>query len=239
MPGCRPRTEAEVDLVAQSFGGTYATRDCAPFVLGIYTGFRITALLSLRLQDVYQHQHVLSHVTVPRRHMKGKGASRSVPLHPVAQLALAAWIAQMPRHFVVTPESVVFRSREGDNQPISRMHAHRLLRDAFDSCEMTGNLGTHSMRRKDAVFLKRKALLEPFGLTHYSTDTWGAYPRHLAPEQHTTSQRYTQKIERKHLTLRTRITRLVRKTICFSKSTQMHDLVIGLFVNRYAFGRAV
>ncbi|MBD2463520.1 transposase, partial [Oscillatoria sp. FACHB-1407] len=28
----------------------------------------------------------------------------------------------------------------------------------------------------------------------------------------------TQKIERKHLTLRTRIKRLVRKTICFSKS---------------------
>ena len=37
----------------------------------------------------------------------------------------------------------------------------------------------------------------------------------------------------------TRIKRLVRKTICFSKSTQLHDIVIGLFVNRYAFGRAV
>ena len=32
---------------------------------------------------------------------------------------------------------------------------------------------------------------------------------------------------------------LIRKTICFSKTTQMHDIVIGLFVNRYAFGRAV
>jgi insertion element IS1 protein InsB len=50
------------------------------------------------------------------------------------------------------------------------------------------------------------------------------------------SQQNTQKIERKHLTLRTRIKRLTRKTICFSKSTQMHDIVIGLFVNRYEFG---
>ena len=33
--------------------------------------------------------------------------------------------------------------------------------------------------------------------------------------------------------------RLVRKTICFSKTVQMHDIVIGLFVNRYAFGRAI
>ena len=94
-------------------------------------------------------------------------------------------------------------------------------------------------RRKDEVFLKLQALLEPFGLTHYYTDKWGAYTRHLDPEQHTASKRYTQKIERKHLTLRTRIKRLVRKTICFSKSTQMHDIVIGLFVNRYAFGRTV
>src|SRR6266404_1041953 len=94
-------------------------------------------------------------------------------------------------------------------------------------------------RRKDEVFLQLKALLEPFGLTRYYTDYWGAYTRHLDPEVHCPGKRHTQKIERKHLTLRTRIKRLVRKTICFSKTTQMHDIVIGLFVNRYDFGRAV
>jgi len=46
-------------------------------------------------------------------------------------------------------------------------------------------------------------------------------------------------MERKHLTLRTRTKRLVRQTICFSRWTQMHDLVIGLFVNRYACGLRV
>ena len=94
-------------------------------------------------------------------------------------------------------------------------------------------------RRQDTVFLQRKTLLEPFGITQYPTDDWGAYTRHLDPEEHTPGKRNTQKIERKHLTLRTRMKRLVRKTICFSKSMQMHDIVIGLFVNRYAFGRAV
>ena len=39
------------------------------------------------------------------------------------------------------------------------------------------------------------------------------------------------------LTLRTRIKRLAHQTICFSKSMQMHDIVIGLFINRYEFGR--
>jgi insertion element IS1 protein InsB len=48
-----------------------------------------------------------------------------------------------------------------------------------------------------------------------------------------------QKIERKHLTVRTRLKRFVRKTICFSKSMQLHDIVIGLFVNRDEFGMLV
>jgi len=68
-------------------------------------------------------------------------------------------------------------------------------------------------RRKDDVFLKLKALLEPFGLPRFYTDHWGAYTRHLDPEVHSPGKRNTQKIERKPLTLRTRIKRLVRKTI--------------------------
>jgi insertion element IS1 protein InsB len=50
-------------------------------------------------------------------------------------------------------------------------------------------------------------------------------------------QENTQKIESKHINLRTRIKRLVRRTLCFSKTEHMHDLVIGLFINRYEFGR--
>jgi insertion element IS1 protein InsB len=93
-------------------------------------------------------------------------------------------------------------------------------------------LGTHT----DTVFVKLKQLLAPFGITRFYTDDWGTYQRNLLPQQHTTGKENTQKIERKHLTLRTRIKRLARKTICFSKSIRMHDIVIGLFVNRYEFG---
>jgi len=94
-------------------------------------------------------------------------------------------------------------------------------------------------RRQDTVFLELKALLEPFGITRYFTDGWGAYERHLAAGQHTVGKANTQKIESKHINLRTRIKRLVRRTICFSKTERMHDLVIGLFINRYEFGMSV
>jgi insertion element IS1 protein InsB len=101
-------------------------------------------------------------------------------------------------------------------------------------------LGTHA----DEAFLELKALLEPFGIMQFYTDGWSAYERPLEPAFHTVGKRNTQRIERKHLTLRTRIKRtrlakrssIVRKMICFSKSILMHDLVIGLFINRLEFG---
>ncbi len=89
---------------------------------------------------------------------------------------------------------------------------------------------------KDEVFLKLKKLLEPFGIVKYYTDNWGTYKRYLDSDNHEISKKNTQKIERKHLTLRTRIKRLARKTICFSKLEKMHDILIGMFINRYEFG---
>ena len=92
---------------------------------------------------------------------------------------------------------------------------------------------------KDAVFLKLKTLLAPFGITRNYTDKAGVYLRHLPPEQHTVGKLPMQKIERKHLTLRTRLKRLARKTLCFSRSRIMHDLLIGLYMNQIEFGCAV
>ena len=94
-------------------------------------------------------------------------------------------------------------------------------------------------RRKDAVFLELQALLAPFGIPRFDTDGWGAYERHIDPKQHEVGKENTQKIASKHINLRTRIERLVRRTMCFSKTTTMHDLVIGLFINRYEFGMVI
>jgi len=90
-------------------------------------------------------------------------------------------------------------------------------------------------KRKDVVFKELQALLEPLNIERYYTDDWGAYERHIDTEKHVVGKRNTQKIERKNLNLRTWIKRLTRKTICFSKSEKMHDIVIGLLINKIEF----
>ncbi|WP_219907719.1 IS1 family transposase [Aphanothece hegewaldii] len=48
-------------------------------------------------------------------------------------------------------------------------------------------------------------------------------------------KRFKRLSETELMTLRARIKRLQRKTICFSKSEEMHDIVSGLFINKYEF----
>ena len=91
-------------------------------------------------------------------------------------------------------------------------------------------------RRADTVCVELPKRLKPCGLEHCYPDGAGVSDRHLPTAVHPMGKANTQQIERKPLTLPTRIKRLARKTICFSKSVFMHDTVIGLFVNRCEFG---
>jgi len=96
----------------------------------------------------------------------------------------------------------------------------------------TGRIVVYTFgRRADRALVKLKVLLASLGIRHFYTDGRGAYRRHLDPQLHVVGKRRTQQ-----LTLRTRIKRLERETICFSRSVQLHDIVIGLCINRFEFG---
>ena len=99
--------------------------------------------------------------------------------------------------------------------------------------------GERELKGKNEAFLELKALLEPFGIKTFCTDGLSTYERNLVGFTHIISKKNTQRIERKNLTLRTRIKRLCRKTICYSKCRDMHDIVIGLVINILEFGLRV
>lgn len=94
----------------------------------------------------------------------------------------------------------------------------------------------HAFGPRNALTLKRLlVLLSQFKIAFYMTDAWPVYRTLLASTSHVVSKKYTQRIERHNLNLRTHLKRLARKTICFSKSEEMHDKIIGwyLTINHY------
>ena len=69
-------------------------------------------------------------------------------------------------------------------------------------------------------------------VTLYCTDAWQVYKKVLPQVLHIASKTYTQAIERVFLSLRTALKRLNRRTICFSRSVEIHDKVIGEWLTR-------
>ena len=117
---------------------------------------------------------------------------------------------------------------------VKRKEQQRWLWHAID--HQTGVVLAYGCGTREAdVFLPLQTWLRPFGSARFYTDHAGVYERHLSPEIHDGGKQHTHKIERTPLTLRTRIKRFARKTICFSKSNMMHDMVLGLFMNRDEF----
>jgi insertion element IS1 protein InsB len=96
-------------------------------------------------------------------------------------------------------------------------------------------LAWHNGGRTDADFLKLQTYLSQIPIDLYFTDNWGSYARLIPGEQHYIGKNKTWKIERKNLNFRIHLKRLNRKTICFSKDEQIHDNVIGMYIERYYY----
>lgn len=129
MPS-RPLTDSEVALILRH---TKGTRNRCLVILGLRTGFRISELLSLRPQDLFEGTKAVDYVTVERRHMKGKRQSRTIPLHREAKVALELYLQEHG------PQDFVF--------PITRMTAHRVIRQACQKAGIQGKVSSHSLRK--------------------------------------------------------------------------------------------
>lgn len=102
-------------------------------------------------------------------------------------------------------------------------------------CESGIILAYHNGRRTDESCKILFDALSVFDIACYYTDDWQSYRKYIPVEKHIVGKDNTWKIERKNLNFRTHIKRLARKTICFSKSEKMHDIIIGLYINMYYF----
>ncbi|WP_252866919.1 IS1 family transposase, partial [Shigella boydii] len=70
--------------------------------------------------------------------------------------------------------------------------------------------------------------------SHWSTSKTPSYTKSVSWQHHqlhVISKRYTQRIERHNLNLRQHLARLGRKSLSLSKSVELHDKVIGHYLN--------
>ncbi len=79
MKGCRNLTVEQRALMAENMKGKFAVRNKALFIFGCNTGYRITALLSLKIKHVWLHDQPVTSVYVAKKYRKmGKSKGKIV-----------------------------------------------------------------------------------------------------------------------------------------------------------------
>ena len=147
MKGCRPLDTNEIIKIAEQFDGTFEIRNRSLFMLGVSVGGRISELLSLRIDDVWQNGQPISDLLFQKRVVKGRETARMIPVNADGQQAIRELIQwHVERDGDLDPQRPLFMSRQG-GEALSRSHAHRILERAFQRAGLNGKLATHSLRK--------------------------------------------------------------------------------------------
>ena len=159
MKGTRPLDNDEIRRVSICFTGTFAVRNRGLFMLGVSTGGRISELLSLEIDDVWQNDKPVTDLLFEKSIVKGGEVSRAVPVNADGRRAIDELIAWHRQHYPNTdPNRPLFPSRHNSGSvPMHRQTAHYVLKNAFIAAGLNGKLATHSLRQSFAQRLYDKS----------------------------------------------------------------------------------
>ena len=152
MKGTRPLDNAEIRNVSEVFGGVFAVRNRSLFMLGVSVGGRISELLALKVNDVWQNGKSVKDLLFDLSIVKGGEVSRAVPVNIDGRHAIENLIAWHTNLFgEISPIRPLFPSRKGRGlRAMTRIAAHDVLKAAFEAAGLNGKLGTHSLRKSYA-----------------------------------------------------------------------------------------
>ena len=180
MKGTRPLDNAEIRKISSAFAGVFAIRNRSLFMLGVSVGGRISELLALKINDVWQHDKPVTDLLFDKSIVKGGEVSRAVPVNIDGRNAIEALIAwHLEMYHYIGPVRPLFPSRKGGGKKaMSRIAAHDALKAAFEGAGVNGKLGTHSLRKSYAQRLYEQtsdiyAVQEMLG--HKSVETTQRY----------------------------------------------------------------
>ena len=145
--GCRPLKDWEHEAIIAHVGGKYPLRDAALIEFGIRTGFRLSEILSLRVGDIFRDGRILDVVTIKRCWMKGRRASRTMPIHPKSAARLYNWLIEAGYTVEGMDNQPVF-SRQKTSNAMSRVQGWHVIKNAAQSAGLDATrLASHSLRK--------------------------------------------------------------------------------------------
>lgn len=180
--GCRPLSDDEITLFIDACDGRYRARDVTLITMGIYTGFRIRELLSLRVNDIWDGTQVTRQVHIAKGFMKGRSKSRTMPLHENVRDVLSSYLQSTRMWHPLYSDWPLFHS-QGRPTPLSTRQAFDIVVHAAAKAGLDiERIGTHTLRKTFARRMWVSPLVnkDPARMARLlGHDNWGNTLRYL------------------------------------------------------------
>lgn len=129
-----------------------STRNELLFILGINVGIRISDILKLRVMDLFKPNKAPRDYVVITEEKTAK--TKKFYLGDIVKKVLETLVRENP---YIQTSDYIFKSRKGENSPITRQQAYRILNSAAERLGLverddkgtliSGEIGTHTLRK--------------------------------------------------------------------------------------------
>jgi len=152
-------------------------------IMGLNTALRISDILTLTWEDVYDfnNQKLKDHIIIVEQKT---GKYSSILMNQNLENALEEY----KKHLVdnengIRPELFLFESLGFENQPITRVQAFRIIKKAAVACNIPGVVSCHSLRKTFGYHAWQQGISPVLLMNIYNHSSFQVTQRYLGIEQ--------------------------------------------------------
>lgn len=129
----------------KNHGGKYGERNYVLFMSGIYLGRRVGDLLKLKVRHIRNQDYIYFREEKTNKEVK-------VVINPELKRIYKKYVQGKKGH------EYLFKSREGENKPITRQQAWNILNKAAKEIVYDEKIGCHSLRKTFGYWLDKNGV---------------------------------------------------------------------------------
>lgn len=151
-------------------------------IMGLNTALRISDILSLTWGQVYDfsHRKFRRHIALTEQKT---GKKTNIYINRELRQALEDYGRELPAKRGIFEESYLFIGRNGENKPISRVQAYRIIKEISTKCQFSGGVSCHSLRKTFGYYAWKQGVSPALLMNIYNHSSFQVTRRYLGIEQ--------------------------------------------------------
>ncbi|MCX4268045.1 MAG: tyrosine-type recombinase/integrase [Lachnospiraceae bacterium] len=157
-------------------------RNYTLIILGLNTALRISDILTLKWNDIYD-----DHTKTMKKHLEvieqKTGKSRTIALNRSICTTLKNYLSYSFQEKPYEKEQYLFLSQKGKNEPISRSQAYRIICTAAKASGLDQHISCHSLRKTFGYHAWKQGTPPALLMDLYNHSSYSITKRYLSIEQ--------------------------------------------------------